>query len=442
MKGGKMRRIYAIILTFTLFISSCTVQQQDPVSSSGEGKLLFKIAKENAPTSVIMITMKLTRSGFTPISGNLNLLSDSTAELLVEGIPEGVWHLKVDGLNNNNLVVYTGETDVEVQANFISQVNLTLNPSSTGLGSIQINVNWGVTPVVTFPFKDYANNPILLPGFSVWDNDIRDANVIFDEGKYKMYYTSLKQNGQGAISYAESMDGLTWTRPYPQPLIYPGGSNTLSWDAKCITSGAIIKNDGMYYLFFHGFSDPYGPWGIGLATSMDGINWVKRPNPILGVTSGDEYQIIPTSVIRWGNQFLLYYTTRNYPSYKTCVATSTDLINWTKYPGNPIVTASAPWEGIMVSSSSVIADGDSLLMVYSSLQGNKTYFGIATSTDGFTWVKSATPVFSNQATSQGWASSSIDYCNLIKTPDKYLIYYGGYKSNQTTRIGVTIKDIL
>ncbi|MBK7267864.1 MAG: hypothetical protein IPI12_16370 [Ignavibacteriales bacterium] len=175
--------------------------------------MLFKVAKENAPASVIMITMKLSRSGFTPITGNLNILSDSTAELLVEGIPEGVWHLKVDGLNNNNLVVYTGETDVEVQANFISQVNLTLNPSSTGLGSIQINVNWGVTPVITFPFKDYTNNPILLPGFSVWDNDIRDANVIFDEGKYKMYYTSLKQNGQGLSLMLNQWTGLPGQDP-------------------------------------------------------------------------------------------------------------------------------------------------------------------------------------------------------------------------------------
>ncbi|MBK7267865.1 MAG: hypothetical protein IPI12_16375 [Ignavibacteriales bacterium] len=165
------------------------------------------------------------------------------------------------------------------------------------------------------------------------------------------------------------MDGLTWTRPYSQPLIYPGGSNTLTWDSKCITSGAIIKNDGMYFLFYNGFSDAYGPWGIGLATSMDGINWLKRPDPVLSGTSGNEYQLIPTSVIRRGNQFLLYYTVRNYPSYKTCVATSTDLVNWTKYSGNPIVTASYAWEGKMVSSSSVIADGDSLLMVYSSLQG-------------------------------------------------------------------------
>lgn len=155
---------------------------------------------------------------------------------------------------------------------------------------------------------------------------------------------------------------------------------------------------------------------------MDGITWVKRPNPVLNGATANEYQLIPTSVIRWGNQFLMYYTVRNYPSYKTCVATSTDLVNWTRYSGNPVITPTFAWEGSMISSSSVIADGDSLIMVYSSKQGDKRYFGMATSTDGLNWVKSATPVFSNQATSQGWASSSIDYCNLIKTPDKYLIY--------------------
>ncbi|MBK7267868.1 MAG: hypothetical protein IPI12_16390 [Ignavibacteriales bacterium] len=83
-----MRKIAPIVLALALVFSSCSTQQENPVTSSGEGKIFFKLSKENAPASVTLVTMKLTREGFSAINGQLNLLSDTTAELLVESIPE------------------------------------------------------------------------------------------------------------------------------------------------------------------------------------------------------------------------------------------------------------------------------------------------------------------------------------------------------------------
>lgn len=434
-----MRRIYPLILILALIISSCSTQPELPVSSSGEGKLFFKVSKENAPAGVALITMKLTRSGFDPINGQLNLLTDTTAELMVEGIPEGNWNLKVDAFNNSNVIVYTGETQVLVQANFISQVNLTLNPVSGSLGSIKITVNWGTTPVNSYLFKDYINNPVLVPLDSGWDVDIRNPNIIYDGGKYRMYYTSLTYGARGAISYAESNDGLSWTRPFNHPLIYPGQPNT--WDGQCITAGAIIKSNGIYYLYYTGFSSQNGPWHIGLATSTDGTNWTKREEPVLRAGSGWEFQVIASSVVKKGNQFLLYYTGRSYPQYKIGVATSENGVDFVRNPANPILSPTFGWEGSMNSTGSVIAEGDSLKMVYSAKQGNNTYFGMAKSANGINWTKNTTPVFDNLSTSAGWAKSSIDYPVFIKTDTQYRIYYGGYSGNQWTRIGVTIRNI-
>ena len=435
-----MRKIVPIILALALVFSSCSTQQENPVTSSGEGKIFFKLSKENAPASVTLVTMKLTREGFSAINGQLNLLSDTTAELLVESIPEGTWHLKVDAFNNNNFVIYTGEADVIVQANFISQVNLTLNPTSSGMGSIQISVNWGTTPVSPYEFKDYLNNPILIPTGVNFDLDIRDPVMIFDGGKYKMYYTAITYGARGAISYAESVDGLNWTRPLTNPVLYPGEPG--SWDSQCLASGAIIKIDGVLHLYYEGFNDHNGQWHIGLATSVDGINWVKKMNPVVYAGSGWQYQLKPTSIVRKGNQYLLYFVGRNYPDYKIGVAVSENGVNFTKYAGNPILTPNFGWEGTMNSIASVIVDGDSLMMVYSTRQGTKSYFGAAGSQDGYSWTKNPLPIFDNLNTSGDWAKASIDYPFLIKTDTQYRIYYAGYKNNsQTTRIGVTIKDI-
>ncbi len=430
-----MRRATLAILSLALFFSSCTTQEQSPVTSVGEGKIFFKISKENAPAAVTIVNMKLTRPGFTNITGQLNLTTDTTAELTLDGIPEGSWHLKVDALSNNNILLYTGEADVIVAADQLTQINLTLNPVSSGLGSIKIMVNWGTATVSSYPFKDFLSNPILVPLDSGWDINISQPVVVYDGAKYRMYYTSLTHGARGAIGYAESADGLSWSRPFNGPLIFPSPSG---WDSQCITPGAVFKDGNIWYLYYMGFSDQYGTWHIGLATSVDGISWNKNPQPVLQAGSGWEFQIVPTSVIKKNGVFYLYYTGRNYPTYKTGVATSSNGINWTRNNLNPILSATLPWEGTKVSAASVVADGDSLIMVYSSSQGDKHYFGMATSVNGLNWSKKSNPVFSNLNTTNNWARTNIDYSNLVKAGNQLRIYYGGYNGNQWTRIGVTI----
>ena len=46
-------------------------------------------------------------------------------------------------------------------------------------------------------------------------------------------------------------------------------------------------------MYYNGYSDEYANWHIGLATSVDGINWTKHSQPILYGTYGWEYQIGP-----------------------------------------------------------------------------------------------------------------------------------------------------
>ena len=430
-----MRRMIFTIIALAFIFASCSTQQESPVNSPGEGKILFKISKENAPAAVNFVTMRLTRSGFTTITSQLNLTTDTTAELTMDGIPSGLWHLKVDATSSNNVLLYTGEADLNVIADQLTQINLTLNPVSSGLGSIKIMVNWGTTPVSAYPFKDYQANPILVPLDSGWDVNVSQPLVMYDGVKYRMYYSSMTYGARGAIGYAESPDGLTWTRPFDGPMIFPSSNG---WDSQCITPGGVIKDGNVWYLYYMGFSDQYGTWHIGLATSTDGMSWTKRPQPVLMASGGAENQLVPTSVIKKNGVFYLYYTSRNYPVYTTCVATSIDGINWQKSSLNPILSATLPWEGTKVSTASVIMDGDSLIMVYSSLQGDKNYFGMATSVDGMTWVKKSTPVFSNLNTTNGWARTSIDYSRLVKAGNQLRVYYGGYNGNQWTRIGVTI----
>jgi hypothetical protein len=128
------------------------------------GKLFLNIDKANAPESVVWVEAFLTRSGQDTIYGIMNLLSDSTADLILEDIQAGEWHLRVDAKDSAEVVLYTGETDVQIFAGFTTQINLVLQPTGAGVGNIYIWVTWGTGAPPTFGKAidfdgngDYAN---------------------------------------------------------------------------------------------------------------------------------------------------------------------------------------------------------------------------------------------------------------------------------------------
>lgn len=115
----------------------------NPPSSNEKGNLSLKFDKTNAPTNVVNVTAKLTREGYTPITGVLNIQSDTSAEMTMSNINSGVWNLEVEASDSSNAVIYSGETTVNVLAGMITQVYLTLQPTGLGTGSINIVVSWG-----------------------------------------------------------------------------------------------------------------------------------------------------------------------------------------------------------------------------------------------------------------------------------------------------------
>jgi predicted small lipoprotein YifL len=140
-----MKKLLPLFI-FTVFIlSGCGGDNPvtSPPNDNSTGKLVLTIDKHNAPASVVLVEATLSRDGFQPIYSELNLLSDSTASLTLENIPTGLWHLKVNAKNQSGVVEYTGETDVNILANTVVEVNLTLYPVPGSTGGIHLLVSWG-----------------------------------------------------------------------------------------------------------------------------------------------------------------------------------------------------------------------------------------------------------------------------------------------------------
>ncbi len=191
-----MRKIYfvsIIVLTFILIGCNNDSPTSSNSSKTSSGKISLKIDKANAPQDVAGVVAYLSRTGFDTLKSSTNFLSDTSAELYFSNIAVGLWKLKVNALDNNNVILYTGETDVNVEADVITQVTMTLLPAASGTGGISIHVGWGTNTIWT----DYNLNPVLTTEMNP-SSPVRVLmqKVMYDENKYKMWYASSSNSSK------------------------------------------------------------------------------------------------------------------------------------------------------------------------------------------------------------------------------------------------------
>ena len=150
-------------------------------------------------------------------------------------------------------------------------------PRKIGQATSLDGINWT---------KDTLYNPVLTIGEpGSWDaKGIFDPCVIYENSTYKMwfwgvgYYENMGMDFY-KIGYAESNDGITWTK-YPDPVMEEGDYETWVNDLK--TPRVIYENNNytMWYRSSNGVTG--GDPQINCATSSDGIEWTKyKGNPVL-----------------------------------------------------------------------------------------------------------------------------------------------------------------
>lgn len=412
------------VLLFAFFQGCSQDNSVEPVKVS-DGRVLLKIDRENAPKNVTTLTAYLIRNGYDTLKATLNLLSDSTADLSLQNIPAGSWKLRIDASDAYGALVYTGQTNVTIESAMITQISLTLQQTDgKDIGNVHILVNWGGG---TNSWSDFQGNPICRGLNSPSDQGgVLKPHVLIDNDLLRMWFTNSGTK-RSTIGYAESSDGVLWSRAEAGP-ISPGQAG--AWDSFSISAGPVIKISGVYCMYYCGQSSANGQRNIGLATSVDCENWNKSSDPVLTFQNGETSSFEAGDVIKINNMYYLYYSSIDANNKKICLATSTDGIGWTRYPGNPILSADKAWEGQSICMPTVIADSSKYIMVYGNdTSANPSALGMAVSYDGINWSKdSQNPFFTSQNASKQWAGYVWNPC-LRKINNEWLIYYTGYNKH-------------
>ncbi|MCK4447774.1 MAG: hypothetical protein KAW56_11935 [Candidatus Marinimicrobia bacterium] len=144
-----------------------------------------------------------------------------------------------------------------------------------------------------------------------WDEDAANICTVVwraDDSKYWAYYAGNK-NGVWSLGLAKSTDLKNWTRYGSNPIMTGGEA----WEGNIIATGLkVFYSDGKWRMYYRGNSGNNN--AIGYAESSDGLSWTKSSNnPLWEEGSGweDDYRLDPNFVFLEGNsdkKGLLYYT--------------------------------------------------------------------------------------------------------------------------------------
>src|SRR5262249_54453603 len=153
--------------------------------------------------------------------------------------------------------------------------------------------------------------PVLVGTAGKFDaNGVSNPHVIFEGGVFKMWYTGTDATGVLRVGYATSADGIAGGKQNSGNAVLttsPGG-----FDAAGVSACAVLNDGGTYRMWFAGLNTTAGGrLRIGYADSPDGVTWTKfASNPVLtqgAAVQFDASQVTSPFVIHDSGLFKMWY---------------------------------------------------------------------------------------------------------------------------------------
>jgi predicted GH43/DUF377 family glycosyl hydrolase len=304
------------------------------------------------------------------------------------------------------------------------------------------------SPVFTQVTWKKHSSPVL----PVWGSEVNDPNnykytynptVIFDSTShlYRMWYCyqAFGSGVQWCIGYAVSTDCINWFMYSKNPVLQPGNPN--AFDSNALFDPFVIKVGNELRLYYDGYNGSI--WQTGVATSSDGMNWTKYPgNPILTVRPGtwEAMGCNSAKVFNNGNQFVMLYTGHvSLTQAEVGLATSLDGYAWERNPLNPVLRRgpSGSWDQSSVRGTAAFTGNGKYYLFYDG--GALTPIGFATSVDGIVWTKyNGNPVFF-AGSSGRWDGTRVEIGSMIRQGSLLRFWYSGF--GYVSKLGMSVWQI-
>ena len=187
---------------------------------------------------------------------------------------------------------------------------------------------------------------------------------------YIGHYTAADGRSKLTIARARGADGINWTNDGMVLDVGRAAQATNGappvWDDRLTSFPGVWKDGGTWYLVYEGAAEniAFSPGDIGLATSTDGLHFVKHPNnPILrhNPSGWERVNIGTPSLYKENGVWYLFYHGYDGNVCQIGVASGTNLTHLTKSAANPILPVTpgtAAWDtGTIGKRSSIAKEG-------------------------------------------------------------------------------------
>ena len=242
----------------------------------------------------------------------------------------------------------------------------------------------------------------------------------------------------------------------PEPVLSWG-----DWDSGDVLNPSVVKFNGVYWNYYSGYDGK--TWNTGIATSSDGIHWVKR-GKIRGPDAGNGSALVvggkilywyqtgypvqialdgkivlktgprgswdetgvadPYVLERNGDLYMYYLGMDRARRQRLGVARSLDGVTWEKLIANPIMElgGSGAFDEMGLGEPAVWSSGAFYWMLYTGrARGEKRSIGLAKSPDGVQWSRESLVIEGTEA----WDREVVCDPTVEVQPDRVRVWFGG-----------------
>jgi len=285
-------------------------------------------------------------------------------------------------------------------------------------------------------WRRLSDTPVIAPRGNGWESaGTFNPAVVVHAGKIVMLYRAQGKQGTSRLGYAESTDGILFTRR-DEPVLSPSADYEKDGG---VEDPRLVQFGDTYYLTYTGYNKKDAQ--LCLATSKDLIHW-DRKGVIIPAYKGNwnvkwtkSGAIVPEKIN--GKYWMYFLGTTADNKDQAGLASSTDLLHWTEVTQVPVlpVRPSKFDSRVAEPGPPPIVTSRGIVLLYNGADDKLVYrTGIAifdrNDPRKLLW-RSSEPIFEpeKQWEKVGQVPNVVFVEGMIQQRDRYLFYYGGGDTN-------------
>ncbi len=231
-----------------------------------------------------------------------------------------------------------------------------------------------------------------------------------------------------------------WQRISDSPILAP---STNPWESSGTFNPTVVRHKGKFVMLYRAQGKD-GTSRLGYAESIDGVHFTRRDKPVFSPEADYEKAggVEDPRLVQIGDSFYLTYTGYDKKDAQLCLATSTDLLHWDR-KGVIIPANRGNWNVKWTKSGAIVPEkinGKFWMYFLGTSADGKDQAGLAYSTDLLHWTeatqKPVLPVrpgqFDSRVAEPGPAP--------LLTPEGIVLIYNGADDKLVYRTGVAVFD--